>query len=454
MKVFIFLSFLSVIIVHFFQLYNYAKFKRNICVGATLPHEARYDKYVAGIIRVYKNMLIIFTLGIMLIMSLFFLADIEYLLFYTINISLLIIGMLMQNIPFILTNNKLKAYKYKKGWVRVHEKSRGSLYVNTVNKINFLTKSKEHDLLYIMAIIVSFIPLIANQKSPSIVDLIMVVATSIFYFAHKILTKLPCDAIENNSELNKVITHIRNNYWSRMTKVSIWVTAGLAMVLGFIRDEYIMVISVIIYTVLIVAFASYTEFSYRVKLENLTRETGKKGYIDEDKYWIWGMIYYNPDNRRIFINNRISLNMTANMGRTSGKIISLFFLLILLSAPVFSFSLYYESKVPVDLYAAGGSVVASQVNEFEIPIKNIKDIELINEIPSYHKITGASTDSLKVGKFYVDGYGESVFNLNPEIPPFLLLQTVDRIYFLNSVDSDRTINVYNSLSSMANLNIR
>lgn len=42
--------------------------------------------------------------------------------------------------------------------------------------------------------------------------------------------------------------------------------------------------------------------------------------IDDDKYWKWGMIYYNPNDPTVFVEKRVGIGWTLNMATIQGKI--------------------------------------------------------------------------------------------------------------------------------------
>ncbi|MGL5415859.1 MAG: DUF1648 domain-containing protein [Clostridium sp.] len=64
--------------------------------------------------------------------------------------------------------------------------------------------------------------------------------------------------------------------------------------------------------------------NYEVKDKNVT-------FKDDDKYWKFGMIYYNKDNPKIFVEKRSGLGFTVNAGRMGGMIFYIILVILLLS---------------------------------------------------------------------------------------------------------------------------
>ena len=79
-------------------------------------------------------------------------------------------------------------------------------------------------------------------------------------------------------------------------------------------------VSTLLYTLLILYICLRAEFAARRAQERLTRESGPD-YVDEDEFWIWGLIYYNPNDRRAMINDRTGMGMSMNLARPAGKVV-------------------------------------------------------------------------------------------------------------------------------------
>jgi uncharacterized membrane protein len=55
---------------------------------------------------------------------------------------------------------------------------------------------------------------------------------------------------------------------------------------------------------------------------------------DDDKYWLWGFIYKNPNDPAVMVQKRYGLGWTLNIGNKSGKVILIILLLFILGSLV------------------------------------------------------------------------------------------------------------------------
>lgn len=92
--------------------------------------------------------------------------------------------------------------------------------------------------------------------------------------------------------------------------------------LGFwltLENPIALLLITLIYTFLLLAAAVRTEFTTRRAQEQLTADSGKLLYKDEDEHWIYGMFYCNPNDRHFIVNNRIGLGTSVNIAKLPGK---------------------------------------------------------------------------------------------------------------------------------------
>ena len=166
--------------------------------------------------------------------------------------------------------------------------------------------------------------------------------------------------------------------------------------------------------------------------EKLTRESGKEWYADEDDKLIWGLFYYNPNDKRVMINNRVGLNSSVNLARPGGKIFAGFVALIMLAIPFMGFMLDGVDSKPLDLQISDAIVTASYGNSsYEVGIGEIEEIRLYDELPEgLVRIGGVGAEHLLKGRFRSQKLGNITLCLDPNSPPFLMLRTEDGRQFL------------------------
>lgn len=53
---------------------------------------------------------------------------------------------------------------------------------------------------------------------------------------------------------------------------------------------------------------------------------------DDERHWIWGSLYYNPDDPSLFVEKRYGIGWTLNIGHPTGKVITVLTILIILGS--------------------------------------------------------------------------------------------------------------------------
>lgn len=110
------------------------------------------------------------------------------------------------------------------------------------------------------------------------------------------------------------------------------------MTFGFIKDIRLfnlfsfIIIGLIIVGAIILSIV-VGQGGHRLKVEK--EKTLKKNY-ENDKFWkLANIIYFNPENPRVFIEKRVGLGWTVNLGRPFGLIIMVFPIVIIVFALIF-----------------------------------------------------------------------------------------------------------------------
>ena len=171
--------------------------------------------------------------------------------------------------------------------------------------------------------------------------------------------------------------------------------------------------------------------------ERLPRESGARDYVDEDQYWVWGLFYYNPNDRRTMINDRTGMGMGLNMARPAGKIVmgicaALLFLLL----PAMSGWFIVMDFTPREARIEDGTLCFEHLTEkYEIPLGDISSLELLDDLPSSRRVAGTGMDTLCEGRFDVEGYENVRISLDPQQDCYIVVLTgegLTRIFNLMS----------------------
>ena len=67
---------------------------------------------------------------------------------------------------------------------------------------------------------------------------------------------------------------------------------------------------------------------------------------------------------------------------------------------------------------------------YRVDLADVTDSALLPELPDATRVAGTGLDNLLKGSFSVEGYGMVKLCLNPNDPPFLVLETEKTTYIL------------------------
>ncbi len=154
---------------------------------------------------------------------------------------------------------------------------------------------------------------------------------------------------------------------------------------------------------------------------------------DEDRFWIGGILYYNPDDTYILKGSSRggAFNSAVNLARPLGKVLAVFGLIGLLIIPFSSLCMVGEELLPLTCRLEDETITVRHVwQECRIPLSEIEEAQILYELPALRRIWGSSTGEWSKGKFRVEGYGDCTLYLQSQEGPFLLLRTEDTTYLL------------------------
>ena len=261
---------------------------------------------------------------------------------------------------------------------------------------------------------------------------LFITAGSLAY--HGLIFRQKPDMVDDNPDRTAALTRVRRYNWTKTWLLMAWITGFYSVAVWIGQGKGFMAIT-LIYTAAILAVTLTTEFAVRRAQHRLNGDTVP--VVDEDDYWIWGQFYYNPHDKKTFINERVGMGMSVNYATPAGKAMAVFVVVVLLAMlPLCGWLIADESAV-TELSVSSETIVAQHRNTvYEISLEDIQDMKLLDELPPAAKVWGTGTDNLLKGKFSVEGYGMATLCLNPQETPILMLQTADGIYFLSGTEAE------------------
>ena len=144
----------------------------------------------------------------------------------------------------------------------------------------------------------------------------------LFWLCYRYLYRNKSETVDENAELSRVLTQVRRYNWGKMWLVCAYSFSAIGIGTFFTRYYPLWTIILIIAFGFVISVAALRiEMNTRKVQEKLTVDSGKDWYVDDDDKWIGGIMYYNPNDSRLVINNRVGTNSSINVAKTSGKVI-------------------------------------------------------------------------------------------------------------------------------------
>ena len=171
------------------------------------------------------------------------------------------------------------------------------------------------------------------------------------------------------------------------------------------------------------------------------------GYVDEnddDKYWKWGLMYYNPDDNNSMVEKRVGIGTTCNMAKPIGKVLNVILIVTIIGTVAMCGWLMLEEFTPIHLQVIDNTLQAKQYKvDYKIRLDEIDEIYLLEDIPRMSKSSGTNLDNLYKGEFYVpeEHHGCRVL-INPQNKLLIKIKANGKIYYLGGYDDKETKKVY------------
>lgn len=421
---------------------NETKFKKNLAVGVTIPYAGRSDPEVQHILEQFKRRLrwcclLLFLAGTILLaikgMGLFL-----FLLLIWMDVTIV-----APYVPYALCNKALKKVKEQRGWKAFAGQE--TLVNLTAARTSYRWVSP---LWFALPLVVSLVPIIWDRDF-LLVYLIDGITILFCWLSYRYLYRNRAETVDENLELTQALTRIRRYNWGKCWLLCSWYMVILNLsILMTAKYFWLSMAGIILATSVLVFLVIRAEFTVRRLQEQLTRESGKTFYVDEDDKWIWGIFYYNLQDNSLIINDRVGMNSSFNLAKKSGQVIMAILVVILLGMPFLGVWIMREEAAPAELFMEDGQLVGSHLySSYEIPLEEIQEAELLEELPKdMSKVMGTSMDSVKKGTFKSRELGRIKLCLDPRESPYLLLTLEDgNMYLLGSSSKEETLESYDEV---------
>ena len=442
-----------------FVMYTSMKPKNGIAFGSKVSAERMKDESLKEIERQWavemkRNILIAAALPLTAFLSPY--ASIQITI-WTMWCFVLIV---LLEYPFVKANARVKELKRSKGW---YDPKRTEEYIELksagdIRRVKIKTFLLPFVVSMIAAVIIYGLAFVPNEmiknagylQSFSVMVLLFALLNLMFLWMAQWMDRQKTEVISTKSDVNVNYARAKKNIWKDLWLQSSWITTAYVWMFAFsllLQMELMILWGSVIYSVglillIIPMIKKLREVDARYEKERDMEEAG-----DDDRYWIWGMIYYNPMDKHSMVTQRHGMGTTFNMATKVGKVWAVVGVIGVFICPILCGWLIFEEFTPISLSISGDEIHANHLkNEYELPIEEIETFELVEELPKMTKSVGSAMETLRKGRFIVRGTGEKCeLFLNPQNEVFLKIEMEGKIYYLGGRTDEETMKVYEAL---------
>ena len=299
------------------------------------------------------------------------------------------VSLVVYNIPFALGNSELKKYKKVLGIVSekvlyADLKTAGRLHA--LNRPALLLADAVGMIILVVALLCDFkvIPLNFGVYTGTF---ICTGTVAIFLMMSFILLPIAFmvdnyrnEVISENSDINTNYNRAKKrNFANYMIMVS-WINNVAALLgLGIFFFAKVEVLSIALIAVYLLAIMGATALFAKnsIALNKKYVQGEAKLAEDDDDYWLLGMFYYNPNDRRLNVEKRVGVGGTINMAHPAGKVLTGILALLIVGSIVALIFVGMMMATPLRIINNNDAVICHQMwDEYTITKSEITSVEL------------------------------------------------------------------------------
>ena len=436
-SIIIWLSLCWIPILFCIMLCNETKFKKNIVIGVTLPYAARNHPDVLARLKQFKQqeLVICILMTALCVPGMFLKLEQTFSLWFVWMLA----SIIAPYVPYVLCNRDLKRIKQAQGWRRPSAADTVTVDLCALPETKWISP-----WCFLLPAVLSLLPLLWDtvMAVPYLIDAAMVL---LCWLGYRYLFRNKAEQVDDNTSVTLALTRIRRCQWGKMWLLCACAMAAMNWLIFLAGDsETMSAIGLVVFTALLLVVSMTIEFRTRALQEKLTADSGKDFYVDDDDKWIGGIVYYNPNDDRLMINDRVGTNSTVNLAKPAGKVIYGALALLLLSMPLWGAALG-NGEIETTL-TDGALTIKGSMYEYTIEADNVKSVTVLEELPAMARTAGSNLPYLYAGGFSNKTLGKLKVCLDPTAPPFLLVTTEDDLYLIGTRDPALTEAIREELS--------
>ncbi|MBP8968577.1 MAG: hypothetical protein KBG42_04755 [Lachnospiraceae bacterium] len=376
-------------------------------------------------------------------------------------VMLVFIAVFAISVPYIFGNKEMKALKKSLGLIA--EKGISYTDLKTVGTVRAL-KPGSVILPNIVGILTVIIALLADLKIIKTSDLAAAgtflatsVCGSIFLVGIMItiigfvMDRIKSEVISTDSDINANYNRAKKKNMAKMFVLMLWANSILGCALSLLEilsgSGIVMIAGIGLYMILVMgalAIFVHTDQSIeKIYHKDMTV------IQDDDDFWIAGMFYYNPSDKRLNVEKRAGVGSTINMAHPAGKVIGFLAALSIVFSILVIIWVGMLESTPISLRVSDGNVICHQLrDEYVIPVSDIESVEYIEDIRGlrFVRTNGTGMETLLKGNFSVEGEACKVFLAPDKMVAIKIVTSSGKIYYISSATPSETCSVYAQLN--------
>lgn len=425
--------------------------KNGYCFGATLTAELKNDPEIKVIDDEFRKTLKKYTI-ILAIVPL----PCIFVPYMSIEFTIWMIWMLIMCFyPVILygkANEKVTEIKRARGFEQTNDVSYGDTKIAVVpRKVKWFT--------FLPTLILSIVPVVlsyhlfeeAGFTAVRLCIIIFALCTFMFYGFAVMTDRQKVIVISDNSDTNMNYARAKKQLWKNFWVICAWVNTifiWFILVGMYFRHSMftIFVWGSVVYGVIVMLLALGLVKKNYVLNEKYEHKRSFEGGASDDRYWKYGMFYYNPKDRHIMVENRMGTGMSMNMATGLAKGTYVFAVLCLLIVPIMCIWMIMLDFTPISTKVENEKIICAHLGvEYEIPLEEIDNYTVITELPELMKVSGNGMDHVLSGTYEAYRMGMFEVFVNPKNKLFIKIETEDETYYISGVDDLETQKVIEEL---------
>ena len=417
---------LPVLPIVYFMQKNECKPKKNIIVGVTLPYEAQGDAEVLALLERYgRELKRMCWVMLAAVVPGLFIRSVGLFMIYVVVWIIALCAVFA--VPYIRCNKSLRRLKEECGWLRTEEAPQVVTDLQAAaEEMRWLSP-----WWFLPPFFIALIPLFF-EREVWWAWTICAAMVPVFYLCYRYLYRNRAEVVDADSRRTMALTRIRRYNWGKVWLVTAWATGVFNVLLWLTLDHVWLCMGVcLLYGLITVVEAVGIELRVRRLQEKLTADSGQGFYVDEDDQWIWGMIYYNPNDARLMVNARTGVGTTVNLARRSGQVLMALVLVLLLACPLMGVWMMGMERAPVELAVTESALVGSHYGgKWSVALEDIAEVHILEERPQLRRISGSGLNNALTGQYNTDSWGRVTCCIDPRTGPWLLVTAEDGTRYL------------------------